>query len=156
MWFSGFRHRTSMYGHYGSCCNIINLLCLLCMCVYVCVHHAKRTIGQKDCAWEEHGRYINAQAFSFVKCCQYRAAIKSASRLFRTWLGYIWPTNPCTGLIIPYVDFCNTNVDVFLCYRPEVFWLQRRDCIGFPWKQLHLLSQQSLCVQHKVSNKKKP
>ena len=29
-------------------------------------HHCKRTFGQKDCTWGERGRYVKAQAFSFL------------------------------------------------------------------------------------------
>ncbi len=37
------------------------------LCVRVYVHHGKRTIGQKYCAWGECGRKVNAQAFSYYK-----------------------------------------------------------------------------------------
>ncbi len=42
----------------------LDFVCYVCVCV--CVHHAKRTIRQKDCAYGERGRYVNTQAFSFV------------------------------------------------------------------------------------------
>ncbi len=41
-------------------------VCLLCICVCVSIHHNKGTFGQKDCTMGERGRYVNAQAFSFL------------------------------------------------------------------------------------------
>ena len=51
--------------------------------MYVCVHHGKRTIGQKDCAWGERGRYVNAQAFSLLPASMLRCVWGGKGGLWR-------------------------------------------------------------------------